>query len=321
MPYRRGSRSIVNEGGFAQYTVRSPFSNNKISSSLSDRDLLFHRLNLLSRVGDVAPYLFGRKAHRHSVVVDGYAKDRHDEYIPAERDDSNAIEILRAEVGDHPQPDEVRPQPGCTSPIERRGQLRRVDDVTYAEEYEAQNHRDEHVPDNVPGAPVDNQVRHDKGEHRHYLAGWQLEWPRVDGLLPPHRAQSKRHLRVPDYGRRYDEVDELLPARERQEHKAADQKGEDDAHDRNTPIVDKAELPRDVVVAGEGVRETRTRSGVDEAGACRGDKGVYVQERRQPAGAHQGGQPCEGTGLPRERDLRHPFLSSSWGSMAPIKAT
>src|SRR5215208_4065411 len=104
MPYRRGSRSIVNEGGFAQYTVRSPFSNNKISSSLSDRDLLFHRLNLLSRVGDVAPYLFGRKAHRHGVVVDGYAEDRHDQNIPAERDDFNAAEILRTKVGKYRKP-------------------------------------------------------------------------------------------------------------------------------------------------------------------------------------------------------------------------
>src|SRR5215218_3810552 len=195
MPYRRGSRSIVNEGGFAQYTVRSPFSNNKISSSLSDRDLLFHRLNLLSRVGDVAPYLFGRKAHRHGVVVDGYAEDRHDEYIPAERDDPYARKVCWAEVGNHRQPDEVRPQPGSSPPVEVRGQLRRVNYVAYTEEHEAQDHRDEHMPDNVPGAPVDDQVRHDKGEDRQHLAGWQLEWPRVVGLLPPHRTKSKRHRR------------------------------------------------------------------------------------------------------------------------------
>jgi hypothetical protein len=111
----------------------------------------------------------------------------------------------------------------------------------------------------------------------------------VVGLLTSHRAEGERHRRVPDHGRRYDEADELLPTRERQKHEAADQEGEDDAHDRYTPTVNVAELPRDVVVAGEGVGEARARSSVYESGPRRGDERVYVQERRQPAGAHQGG--------------------------------
>src|SRR5215210_4886006 len=273
-----------------------------------DRDFFFYRLYLLPRVCDVAPYLFGCQPHRHGIVVDGDAENRHDEDIQAERDDSAAAEILRTEIGEHSQPDEVRPHPGCASPVEVRGQLRRVDYMTYAEEHESEDHRDEHMPYNVPGAPVDDQVRHDEGEHRQHLAGWQPERPRVVGLLPPHRTQSKRHRRVPNYGRRYDEADELLPSWERQEHEAADQEAEDDAHERDAPLAKVAELPRDVVVAREGVREARAGSRVDEPGPGRGDKGVYVKERREPAGAYYGRQPGEGAGGPGERQVRPAVL-------------
>src|SRR5215210_2590486 len=273
-----------------------------------DRDFFFYRLYLLPRVCDVAPYLFGCQPHRHGIVVDGDAENRHDEDIQAERDDSAAAEILRTEIGEHSQPDEVRPHPGCASPVEVRGQFRRVDDMTYAEEHEAEDHCDEHMPDNVPGAPVDDQVRHDKGEHRQHLAGRQLEGPWVVWLLAPHRAEGERHRRVTDDGRRDDETDECLPSWERQEHKAADKEAEDDAHDRHTPIAEVAELPRDVVVASEGVREARAGSRVDEPGPCRGNKGVYVKKRREPAGAHYGRKPGEGTCGPRESELRPPVF-------------
>src|SRR5215212_1144433 len=140
-------------------------------ASPSDRDLLFHRLYLLPRVCDVAPHLFGRKTHRNGVVVDDEAEDRYDEDVPAERNDPYAREVFRAEVGDHPQTDEVRPQPRGSPPVEVRSQFRRVDNMAYAEEHEAEGHRDEHLPDDVPVAPVDDQVRQDEGEGRQHLAG------------------------------------------------------------------------------------------------------------------------------------------------------
>lgn len=72
-------------------------------------------------------------------------------------------------------------------------------------------------------------------------------------------------------------------------------------------IVEVAELPRDVVVTGEGEREARARGRVQEAGTARRDRGVDVQEHREPASAHRGREAGEGTGEPRERDLVPPF--------------
>src|SRR5829696_9159563 len=168
--------------------------------------------------------------------------------------------------------------------------------MAYTQEDEAKDDSDEQLPVKIPAGPVDDQVRHDERDGRQHLAGRQLERPWVVGLLPPHRAEGERHRRVPDHGRRDDETDECLPSREGQEHDAADYEAEEDAHERDAPLAEVAELPRDVVVAGEGVREARARSCVDEASSGRGDEGVYVQERREPAGAHYSREPGEGTG-------------------------
>src|SRR5215210_88837 len=120
--------------------------------------------------------------------------------------------------------------------------------MAYAEEDEAEDDSEEQLPVNIPAVPVDDQVRHDEGDGCYYLAGRKLERPRVVGLLAPHRAKGERHRRVPKHGRRDNETDELLPSRERQEHYAADQEGEDDAHERHASLAEEAELPRDVVV-------------------------------------------------------------------------
>src|SRR5829696_6533701 len=180
--------------------------------------------------------------------------------------------------------------------------------MAYDEEHEAEGHPNEYLPDDIPGAPVDDQVRHYEGDHREHLAGRQLEWPRVVGFLPSHRTEGQRHRRVPYHCRRDDEADQCLPSREGQEHKAADYEAEDDAHERDAPLAKVAELPRDVVVAREGVREARAGSRVDEPGPGRGDKGVYVKERREPAGAYYGRQPGEGAGGPGERQVRPAVL-------------
>src|SRR5215211_2172809 len=82
-----------------------------------DRDLFF-LLCLCSRVCDVAPHLFGCKAHRHGVVVDGDAEGRHDKDVPAEREDPYAGEVRWAQVTEHRHPDKVRPQPRSTPPVE-----------------------------------------------------------------------------------------------------------------------------------------------------------------------------------------------------------
>src|SRR3954468_9359763 len=145
----------------------------------SDRELFLYAFCFLSRVGNVVPHLIGRKTYRHSVVVDGNAEDRHDDDVPAERDNSNAGEICWAEIAYYRQTDEVRPQTGAPPPVEGRGHLRRVDNVAYGEEHEAKAHRDEHLPEYIPRAPVDDQVRHDEGDRRQHLAERQPEWPRM----------------------------------------------------------------------------------------------------------------------------------------------
>src|SRR5215210_2814711 len=88
---------------------------------------LFFLLCLCSRVCDVATHLLWRKAHRHGVVVDADAEGRHENDIYAEREDPCAAEVYWAQVGEHPQPDKVRPQPRTTPKVEPRDELRRVD--------------------------------------------------------------------------------------------------------------------------------------------------------------------------------------------------
>src|SRR5215210_6658084 len=63
------------------------------------RELLIDLLCLLPRVRHVVPHLLGREAHRHGERIDGDAKDRDDEYVPAKRDDPCAFPE-GAEVGD-----------------------------------------------------------------------------------------------------------------------------------------------------------------------------------------------------------------------------
>src|SRR5215204_3235514 len=118
--------------------------------------------------------------------------------------------------------------------------------MAYTQEDEAKDDSDEQLPVKIPAGPVDDQVRHDERDGRHHLAGRKLERPRVVGLLAPHRAEGKRHRRVPKHGRRDDETDELRPSRERKEHDAADKEGEDDANERHAPLAEEAEWPRDV---------------------------------------------------------------------------
>jgi hypothetical protein len=72
-----------------------------------ERDVFF-LLCLFSRVCDMAPHLFWRKAHRHGEVVDADAEGRHEDDIEAEREESCAAEVCGAQVGEHPQPDKVR---------------------------------------------------------------------------------------------------------------------------------------------------------------------------------------------------------------------
>src|SRR5215213_8176576 len=125
-------------------------------------------------------------------------------------------------------------------------------------------------------------------------------------LLAPHRAESERHRGVAHHRPRGDEADELLPSREGQEYDAADQEVEENAHDRHAPLAEDAEDRRDVAVAGHGEKHARAGGRVEEASPAGGDRGVYVDERRKPAGTHGDREASEGTRGPRERELRPP---------------
>ena len=96
------------------------------------------------------------------------------------------------------------------------------------QEREADQDRDDQLPDHRPAGEEQDLVRDHEGSRRHDRGRRQPEGARPRRVLASQRSEGERHHRIGDNRSGGNETDELLPAREREkEHQAAEERERD----------------------------------------------------------------------------------------------
>ena len=152
-----------------------------------------------------------------------------------------------------------------------------------AEQDESGEDRDEQLPVHVPAGPVDDEVGRVERQERDDVPARHAERPFEVRQAVPQRAEGERPGAEGQHGRRRDEPDQLLPARERQEDDQSDDEGDEQAHQRHAALRRLGQHPRRVAVAAHRVGHASGDGRVDQAGVGGRDDGVDVEHGGQPA--------------------------------------